>query len=260
MICLVFPDVIALFVRASDFARGASIICFRLLNVTAIVDFIMAQPLSSMMGGLSLGDPSSPTPQPRNPSSAPGQQNRLPPVLKRYMNPGLTRPANTGLAAHSAHAESIRGPLFKLAGVNNPPPSSASGSLHPSQSQSQYHQQPSGKHASPKSKLSLTQHTAHGLHGPAHSTTARALSSAISTQPASAHPSGPAATSKGGIGKYDGGLEVDDGKEAITGEAAKILELESGWVILCFAAPYTSSSLSRRSSAIVYQYRIWSCR
>jgi aurora kinase len=199
----------------------------------------MAQPISSMMQGLSIGDPSSPTPRPRPGASGqqqqqqqqkPQQQSRVPPVLQRYMNPGLTRPPNTGLAAlSSSHAESIRGPLFKIAGVNQPPPQGSSSS---SSSQYQY-----GKpapttttaHGSPKTKLSLTKHTAHGLHGPAHSTTSRALSSALNPH-ATGHPGTSAATaassssSKGGIGKYDGGLE----EVVVNSEAAKVLELESG--------------------------------
>ncbi|KAK1925790.1 serine/threonine-protein kinase 12 (aurora-B) [Papiliotrema laurentii] len=190
----------------------------------------MAQ-LSNMMSGLSLGggsaDPSSPSPASRaaaQPTASSG--NRLPVTMKKYMNPGLVRPPNTGLASHhaqqsssSSHAtygESARAPLLKLAGVNvDSPPRTH-------------------KYSSPKGKGKTSlQHTAHGLHGPAHSTTGRALSSAI-------NPNNPHQTLKtkeqrdkdaasAGIGKYDGGLEVDEaGREAVTGEAAKILELDSG--------------------------------
>lgn len=188
----------------------------------------MAQ-LSNMMSGLSLGpgDPSSPSPAARPQSAAQG--NRLPTTMKKYMNPHLVRPPNTGLASYAAgsssHAESARGPLLKLAGINvESPPRSGS-----------------NKYSSPKTKgkSSLSQHTAHGLHGPAHSTTGRALSSAIN--PAASHQAIKADRIKewrdkaepgagpGGIGAYDGGLEADEEKhEAVTGEAAKVLEMDSG--------------------------------
>lgn len=245
------------------------------------------QPISSMMQGLSLGDrhhdPSSPTPQSRsgpshfNPHNAQSQQqgssqNRVPSVLKRYMNPGLTRPPNTGLAAlSSAQAESIRGPLFKIAGVNNPPSSSTtttSTSAAPSQSRTNGQQFVTNNHkdnhaSSPRTKLSLTKHTAHGLHGPAHSTTSRALSSALNPH-ATGHPSASAATttsssaagSKGGIGKYDGGLEADDvGKEVVNSEAAKVLELD-GWVLVSAAflldGWWLESNIDSRSHAAAH--------
>lgn len=156
-------------------------------------------------------------------------------AMKKYMNPHLVRPPNTGLASHASaaassshaqatHGESARGPLLKLAGVNvESPPRSGT-----------------NKYSSPKTKgkPSLNQHTAHGLHGPAHSTTSRAMSSAIN--PASTHQTVKADLIKewrdkaepglaGGIGLYDGGLEADEEKhDAVTGEAAKVLEMDSG--------------------------------
>jgi aurora kinase len=157
-----------------------------------------------MMAGLSI-DKSAAPPRPQA-----GQ--RLPPVLKKFMNPDYVRPANSGLAASSSgtqlSADSQRAALFKLAGVNT-----AGLSLGKPQS-------PAGK-----GKLSINQHTAHGIHGPAHSTTSRALSGKIDPFHAS-HQT--VAAQKSGIGKYDGGLEADaEGKEVVTGDSARILEMQS---------------------------------
>ncbi|ORY25929.1 kinase-like domain-containing protein [Naematelia encephala] len=173
----------------------------------------MSQPLASMMQGMSLNAPSSPSAK-HNPQ--PGQ-NRLPAVMKKYMHPGLTRPPNTGLLAHGT--ESQRGPLLKLAGINTNPQPSHPGSKHQPTS-------PPGKH-----KYSLSQHTAHGIHGPAHSTTSRALASSINPHQQVHRTNSVAAGPKGdaGIGKYDGGLEADEAKkESVHGESAKILEMDSG--------------------------------
>ncbi|WWC70902.1 serine/threonine-protein kinase ark1 [Kwoniella pini CBS 10737] len=178
----------------------------------------MSQPLSSMMGGLSLngGGPASPSPVGRSTNNH--SQNRLPPVLKKYMNPGLVRPPNTGLMSTSSngYGESQRGPLLKLAGINVPiPPKSTTSS-------------PAGK---------IKQHTAHGLHGPVHSTSSRALSSSINPNvpkhPITSHnhtSHTSQSQSKGlDLGRYDGGLEADlEGKEIVTGESAKMLEMDSG--------------------------------
>ncbi|WVQ65647.1 uncharacterized protein L199_003825 [Kwoniella botswanensis] len=176
------------------------------------------QPLAQMMGGLSLGaggGPPSPSPVGRshtnnNQSSS---QNRLPPVLKKYMNPGLVRPPNTGLTSSSStnnnYGESQRGPLMKLAGINVPVSTKQTNS-------------PAGK---------LKQHTAHGLHGPVHSTSSRALSSSINPNIPKYPSSTTQTTSSKGmeLGKYDGGLEADvEDKEVVTGESAKLLEMDSG--------------------------------
>jgi aurora kinase len=174
----------------------------------------MAKPLPDLMSGLSLA-PSSPSGKGQSAGSSSSSNtapttNRLPTIMKKYMNPGLVRPPNAALAAHaSAHGESQRGPLLKLAGVNvHPNSTKANGS-------------PSKQH-----KPSLSQHTAHGLHGPAHSTTSRAQSSSL--HPQTSHPTATAVARKVEIGKYDGGLEIDEaGKEAVTGEAGKILEMDS---------------------------------
>lgn len=124
--------------------------------------------------------------------------------MKKYMNPGLVRPPNSGLASH---AEEQRRALLTMAGANVP--------KHPP-SQSQSHKQ-----SPAKSKHSL-QHSAHGIHGPAHATSARTQASSIVPVPKHA----PNAVD---LGKYDGGLEADEaGKEAVTGESAKLLELDSG--------------------------------
>ncbi|WVW84821.1 hypothetical protein I302_106856 [Kwoniella bestiolae CBS 10118] len=174
-----------------------------------------SQPLSQMMGGLSLGNgggPPSPSPAGRSHTNTnSSSQNRLPPVLKKYMNPGLVRPPNTGLTSSSSsvYGESQRGPLLKLAGINVPVSSKSTTNS------------PAGK---------LKQHTAHGLHGPVHSTSSRALSCSINPN-VPKHPGAAQASSSKGLdlGKYDGGLEADvEGKEVPTGESAKLLEMDSG--------------------------------
>jgi aurora kinase len=83
-----------------------------------------------------------------------------------------------------------------------------------------------GAFHSPKGKTSLSQHSAHGLHGPAHSTTSRTLSSSIN--PATTYVQANQVR-KVEIGRYDGGLEADieSRGEIHNGEAAKILELDS---------------------------------
>ncbi|WVR06452.1 hypothetical protein IAU60_003483 [Kwoniella sp. DSM 27419] len=177
-----------------------------------------SQPLHSMMSGLSLGPgaPGSPSPAPRGqanqPSSSGSQQNRLPQALKKYMNPGLVRPANTGLANHTQYAQSQRDPLMKIAGYNVPYQGTKSAANSPSG----------------KPKPSLSQHTAHGIHGPAHSTSSRTMSVNPNTVK---HASTTSASRAMELGKYDGGLEADaEGKEVVTGESARILEMESGGI------------------------------
>ena len=182
----------------------------------------MAQSMTSFMAGLTLATPTSPSSkQPTSSQYPPTNGNRLPPVLKKYMNPGLIRPPNTGLANHnqSAYNESQRGPLLKLAGIYVP----LSSPGRKSSSKPGHTTSPPGKS---HHKPSLSQHTAHGLHGPAHSTASRAMSSSINP----AHTTHPTATGirKVEIGKYDGGLEADDaGRDVVTGDAAKILEMDS---------------------------------
>ncbi len=182
----------------------------------------MAQSMASLMAGLALNaPPSSPSSKHPNNHHSSSDGNRLPPVLKKYMNPGLVRPPNTGLSNHvpSGYGESQRGPLLKLAGVNVPASSPARRSIL----KSGQNTSPPGK---PHHKPSLSQHTAHGLHGPAHSTASRAMSSSIHPHHAT-HPT-TSGVRKVEIGKYDGGLEVDEaGREAVTGDAAKILEMDS---------------------------------
>ena len=187
--------------------------------------------LSNMITGMSLGDGSSyttPTPRTAQSTNNGSGGNRLPIALKKYQNPAIVRPPNQGLAAHQAttsgskdgaeHGEatqSNRAPLLRLAGLNVPSPARP-------------------KHSSPKGKPSLSQHTAHGLHGPAHSTTSRTMSSVIGTTSTHA-PARPSVIKKpqaqvpeGGIGRYDGGLEADEAnREAVTGDAAKVLEMDS---------------------------------
>ena len=179
--------------------------------------------MTSLMTDLSINGnlPNLATDTDRNIPKIPTNGNRLPPVLKKYMNPGLVRPPNTGLSTHSsqAYGESQRVPLLKLAGVNVP---FNSPKRHSTLKQP-FNASPPGK---PHHKPSLSQHTAHGLHGPAHSTSSRALSSSINPF----HTTHPNASGirKHEIGKYDGGLEADEvGREAVTGDTAKLLDMDS---------------------------------
>lgn len=182
----------------------------------------MAQTVSSLLSGLSINPGHSPSNKmPINAYNPSTNGTRLPPVMKKYMNPGLVRPPNTGLISHASggYGESQRGPLLKLAGVNVPANSPGRHSLLKAGRTGS----PPGK---PHHKPSLSQHTAHGLHGPAHSTSSRVLSSSINPHHVT-HASA-SGMRKGEIGKYDGGLEADEaGREAVTGEAAKLLELDS---------------------------------
>lgn len=162
-----------------------------------------------MMSGLSLD-----TKQQAAASSSRPQGERLAPVLKKYMNKDIVRPPNTGLSSSTSgnaiSQEQRRAALMKLACLNTV--DSVTGKA-------------AGGSPAGKGKLSINQHTAHGLHGPAHATSSRALSGKIEPHH-STHPG--AARDKGGIGKYDGGLEADaEGKEVVTGEAAKLLEMQS---------------------------------
>ncbi|WVQ83026.1 hypothetical protein IAT38_005164 [Cryptococcus sp. DSM 104549] len=187
----------------------------------------MAYPnVDNLMAGLSLNGPQSPggpkkqttKPSASSSSSSSASQNRLPPVLKKYMNPGLVRPPNSGLAtsSSSSHTDASRGPLLTLAGVNV----------------SSHYSKPGGGSPMGKSKASLGQHTAHGIHGPAHSTTSRVMASGASSvakHPVASQASGSsAASSARGIelGKYDGGLEEDEAKLSEVG--GKNLDLSSG--------------------------------
>ena len=181
----------------------------------------MAQSMSALMSNLVLNAPPSPAGHyPTNNHIFSSNGNRLPPVLKKYMNPGLVRPPNTGLANHGTnpYGESQRGPLMKLAGVNVPTNSPARHSmLKPVRA---------GSTGKSHHKPSLSQHTAHGLHGPAHLTSSRALSSSINPHHAT-HPTA-GGIRKVEIGKYDGGLEADEaGRDAVTGDSAKLLEMDS---------------------------------
>lgn len=197
------------------------------------------QPLANMLSSLSIsGQPGSP---PRHgsggPSSASSSSNpalgqtkqsapRLNPLMTKYMDPKFVRAPNQALAARSAGAatgqnqsgmtsESMaaaRAPLLKLAGSNTSAAITSASAAHPTL--------PSklGTTGVSPRKLVPTQHTAHGLHGPAHATGSRAMASAIQPQSRSGN---------GGIGKYDGGLERDwERKEAPTGEGAELLNLD----------------------------------
>lgn len=189
--------------------------------VGAFITLTMSQQLPQLMDSLSIagsGTSNSSSGRPAASSNAAAGNNRLPPLMKKYMNPGLVRPPNSGLASH--HAEAQRAALLNLATANPTAPPAHSSAVGKS----------SGGSPPPKPKASL-QHTAHGLHGPAHATAARTQASAISSN--AGHPSASsaaaAAVRKVDIGKYDGGFETDAADhEAPTGEAAKLLEMDSG--------------------------------
>jgi aurora kinase len=182
----------------------------------------MANPLAGMMSSLSIA----PAPSPPRTASAVGSSStstaastnkppRLGGVMTKYMNPDFVRPANKGLTSRAADGSGVdpsaaRAPLFKIAGLNTTIPSDVPSSTAQTK--------PSSGHT-PK-KHALTQHTAHGIHGPAHSTTGRAMAPSIQARAG--------LTSNGGIGKYDGGLEKDwEARDAPTGDAAKSLDLDS---------------------------------
>jgi aurora kinase len=139
--------------------------------------------------------------------------------MKKYMNPGLVRPPNAALAIHS---EAQRAALLSLASATNVPvkgtPASSKGAA------------PGSPPSKSKPKGSLQhQHTAHGIHGPAHGTAARTQASALSAHASHKSASASAASKALDIGAYDGGFEKDlVGKEGVTGEAAKLLEMDSG--------------------------------
>jgi aurora kinase len=117
--------------------------------------------------------------------------------MKKYMNPHLVRPPNAGLESHN------RAALQALA-------DNATASAIPQ------------KKTSPRKP---TQHTAHGLHGPAHATASRTQASAIAP---STHGAPVKEGRKMDLGTYDGGFERDVADaEDVTGEAAKVLELQS---------------------------------
>ncbi|WVQ73119.1 hypothetical protein IAR50_002683 [Cryptococcus sp. DSM 104548] len=179
-----------------------------------------SQNVSNLMAGLSVGGPQSPSGSKTKQvnrshtasSSQPQSQNRLPPVLKKYMNPGLVRPPNSALANTNNNSYDSRGPLLTLAGVNVAVPKPGSGS-------------PMGK-----AKGSMGHHAAHGIHGPAHATAQRAM--AINHQSGAKHamPSGNSASGTRGpdLGRYDGGLEEDEAKAGeASGPSAKTLEMSS---------------------------------
>lgn len=189
-----------------------------------------SQNVSGLMAGLSLYAPQSPrgsksqqAGKTQESSHSSQSQNRLPPVLKKYMNPGLVRPPNSGLANNSHPSSSCsdtsRGPLLTLAGVNVSYPKS--GALSPTS----------------KFKGASGYHSAHGIHGPAHSTSSRAMASSInpgaskhSAVTSSAHITNSASENCKSLelGRYDGGLEEDEANHGdVSGPTAKMLELSS---------------------------------
>ncbi|CAK9784356.1 kinase-like protein [Cutaneotrichosporon oleaginosum] len=187
--------------------------------------------LPHLMESLSLHSraaPASPRSQPSHASqSQPSQSNRLPPLMKKYMNPHLVRPPNTGLESHS------RAALQALAD-NATASSTASASAIPQKTRT-----------SPRKP---TQHTAHGIHGPAHATAARTQASSLVPK-----------ERKMDLGTYDGGFERDVADvETITGEAAKVLELQSaagGSIPLSLAAFQIGRPLGKGKFGRVYLAR-----
>ncbi|ADV22068.1 AUR protein kinase [Cryptococcus gattii Ru294] len=190
-----------------------------------------SQNVSGLMAGLSLYGPQSPKgPKAQQAGKTQGSshssqsQNRLPPVLKKYMNPGLVRPPNSGLANNNHPSSSYsdpssRGPLLTLAGVNVSYPKS--GTVSPVS----------------KSKGAIGYHSAHGIHGAAHATSSRAMASSINPgapkhaiASSSAHVMNSASENGKSLelGRYDGGLEEDEANHGdVSGPTAKMLELSS---------------------------------
>lgn len=190
-----------------------------------------SQNVSGLMAGLSLYGPQSPKgPKAQQAGKTQGSshssqsQNRLPPVLKKYMNPGLVRPPNSGLANNNHPSSSYsdpssRGPLLTLAGVNVSYPKS--GTVSPVS----------------KSKGAIGYHSAHGIHGTAHATSSRAMASSTNTDApkhamatSSAHVMNSASENGKSLelGRYDGGLEEDEANHGdVSGPTAKMLELSS---------------------------------
>ncbi|BEJ17090.1 hypothetical protein CspHIS471_0604910 [Cutaneotrichosporon sp. HIS471] len=173
--------------------------------------------LPHLMENLSLN----PRAAPSSPRSQPSASNRLPPLMKKYMNPQLVRPPNAGLESHSRTA------LQALA-------DNATASSIPK-----------------KSPRKPTQHTAHGIHGPAHATSARSQASAI-------NPGSRDGGRKMDLGTYDGGFERDVADvETVTGEAAKLLEMQSagGTIPLSLAAFQIGRPLGKGKFGRVYLAR-----
>lgn len=190
-----------------------------------------SQNVSGLMAGLSLYGPQSPKgPKVQQAGKIQGSshssqsQNRLPSVLKKYMNPGLVRPPNSALANNNHPSSSYsdpssRGPLLTLAGVNVSYPKS--GTVSPAS----------------KSKGAIGYHSAHGIHGAAHATSPRAMASSVNPgapkhaiATSSAHVMNSASENGKSLelGRYDGGLEEDEANHGdVSGPTAKMLELSS---------------------------------
>lgn len=182
--------------------------------------------LPQMMDSLSLSASSQLQP-PLSPTSA--KANRLPPLMKKYMNPGLVRPANTGLAQHQSAA------LLSMAaagpsGIPKPSPKKLPGGGSVAASPAKPRQFTAGTGSIKAVKPPLR---------PSHSVPAASAS-------AGAHAKREGEKSERGekerekerererererdaIGTYDGGLERDVvQKGEVTGEAASILSMSS---------------------------------
>lgn len=159
-----------------------------------------ADSLSAQLGGLAISSSSAGGVRPLGAASNVGNLPtssgaRDPPaVLKNYMNPALLQQRSQQPGA-SAHAEK----MMKLAGV---PLASAL------PSQPNYMPSPSKAGKMP----TKTQHVAHGVHGPAHSTTSRVLTSSILPAKKVAPTNntlGVPMSKDVQFGKYDGGLKMD---------------------------------------------------
>jgi aurora kinase len=172
--------------------------------------------LTSQMRGLDISKPATSS----SSSQHPQQQPRLAPVLKKYMNPALaaSRPPNQGPSIYAEQQASgsaaMRGPLLKLAGINVDRLAPTHGS------------------SSPSGKKPVA-HTAHGVHGPAHATSSRIMTSTVPSQAPKKVPV--VNVNDMPIGKYDGGLEREEreivrmqGGREVADYTGKILDVDSG--------------------------------
>lgn len=189
--------------------------------------------LPQMMDSLSLS--SAPLQPPLSPTEA--KTNRLPPLMKKYMNPGLKRPANTGLAQHQSAANAAL--LSMAAGPSGIPkpspkklPGGGGGSVAPSPAKPRQFTAGSGstKAVKPPLRPSHTVPSApagHSAHGKERSDREREREREGKERERGERGER-GERDKDAIGTYDGGLERDvASKGEVTGEAASILSMSS---------------------------------
>lgn len=176
--------------------------------------------LPQMMDSLSLSASANLQP-PLSPTSA--KANRLPPLMKKYMNPGLVRPPNTGLAQHQSAA------LLSMAsagpsGIPKPSPKKAgSASVAPSPAKPRQFTAGSGsiKAVKPPLRPSHTVASNYAKDG-------REKEREREVKKEEGQKERGGEKEKDAIGTYDGGLERDVAQKGeVTGEAASLLAMSS---------------------------------